>query len=306
MRIASYLQGGAWRSGLVLDDSIVDSSAAASLAGWDQRDVAAAVSNRALLAQPIDRLRSLLETAASNLDPLGARGAVHSLGEVRLGPPILDPSKIICIGLNYRDHAEEVGAAAPASPMFFAKFANSLVGPTDDIEPPIDTAQVDYEAELAVVIGRPGRYIAADDALSHVVAVMAFNDVSARDLQLANGLWTGGKAVDTFGPCGPWLVTIDEFDDIQQLGLRTRVNGVTVQDGTTSNMIFGVADTIAFLSRIMTLEVGDVIATGTPAGVRKAHGPGTYLLTGDVVEVEVEGVGVLRNTVVAPRSLSAT
>lgn len=305
MRIASYLRDEVWRSGVVIDDRIVDSSAAAAAAGWSSGDVEAAVSNRRLLAQPIERLRLLSETCVNLMDQLCDRGAVRALSDVRLGPPVADPSKIICIGLNYRDHAEEVGATAPASPMFFAKFANSLVGPSDDIEPPIDTSQVDYEAELAVVIGRRGRYLAEGDALSHVAALMAFNDVSARDLQLANNLWTGGKAVDTFGPCGPWLVTIDEFDDIQELGLRTRVNGVTVQDGATSNMIFGVAETIAFLSRIMTLEVGDIIATGTPAGVRKAHGPGTYLLEGDVVEVEVDGIGTLRNTVIRPRLESA-
>jgi 2-keto-4-pentenoate hydratase/2-oxohepta-3-ene-1,7-dioic acid hydratase in catechol pathway len=167
--------------------------------------------------------------------------------------------------------------------------------------PPVTTEKVDYEAELAVVIGTRGRDIAEADALAHVVGVMAFNDVSARDLQQANNLWTGGKAIDTFGPCGPALVTLDEVGDVQNLGLRTRINGELVQNGTTASMIFSVAATIAFLSQIMTLEPGDIIATGTPAGVGQSKSPPLFLRAGDVVEVEVDGVGMLRNTVVQAR-----
>jgi 2-keto-4-pentenoate hydratase/2-oxohepta-3-ene-1,7-dioic acid hydratase in catechol pathway len=150
---------------------------------------------------------------------------------------------------------------------------------------------------LAVVIGRAGRQIPVDEALGHVVGAMAFNDVSARDLQLANNLWTGGKAIDTFGPCGPALVTLDAIGDLQDLAVRTRVNGETVQDGSTASMIFGVAETIAFLSEVMTLEPGDIIATGTPAGVGNARTPKLFLHPGDVVEVEIEGVGTLSNPV---------
>ncbi|MDQ6928841.1 MAG: fumarylacetoacetate hydrolase family protein, partial [Actinomycetota bacterium] len=193
--------------------------------------------------------------------------------------------------------AEESGLSAPSAPMFFAKFANSLIGPTDTIVPPRSTDQVDYEAELAVVIGKPARNVDAADALDHVVGVMAFNDVSARDLQMANNLWTGGKAIDTFGPCGPALVTLEEIDDIQALALRTHVNGETVQDGNTANMIFGVAETVAFLSQIMTLQPGDMIATGTPAGVGNSRTPKLFLHAGDVVEVEIDGIGGLRNPV---------
>jgi acylpyruvate hydrolase len=182
--------------------------------------------------------------------------------------------------------------------MFFAKYPNSLVGPTDDIVPPPTTDQVDYEAELAVVIGKRGRNIEVEDALDHVAGAMAFNDVSARDLQLANNLWTGGKAIDTFGPCGPALVLRDDIDDLQALPVRTRVNGEVVQDGNTASMIFGVAETIAFLSKIMTLEPGDIIATGTPAGVGNSRTPKLFLRPGDVVEVEIEGIGTLRNPVV--------
>jgi 2-keto-4-pentenoate hydratase/2-oxohepta-3-ene-1,7-dioic acid hydratase in catechol pathway len=181
--------------------------------------------------------------------------------------------------------------------MFFAKYANSLAGPTDTIVPPRDTAKVDYEAELAVVIGKPGRYIDAADALEHVAGAMALNDVSARDLQLANPLWTGGKAIDTFAPCGPALVTLEEIPDLQALSVQTRIGDTLLQDGTTAAMIFPVRELVAFLSRIMTLVPGDIIATGTPAGVAMAHKPPRFLQTGDVVEVSVGGFGTLRNPV---------
>jgi 2-keto-4-pentenoate hydratase/2-oxohepta-3-ene-1,7-dioic acid hydratase in catechol pathway len=231
------------------------------------------------------------------MSELRVRGALHRTDDVRLGPPVPDPQKIICLGLNYRDHAQEAGLAAPSAPMFFAKWANSLIGPNDAIVPPGTTEQVDYEAELAVVIGERGRNVDADRALDHVVGVMVFNDVSARDLQLANTLWTGGKAIDTFAPCGPAVVTLEEIENIQALPVRTRVNGNIVQDGNTADMIFGVAETIAFLSQIMTLEPGDIIATGTPAGVGISRTPKLFLRSGDIVEVEIEGVGTLRNRV---------
>jgi acylpyruvate hydrolase len=265
MRLVSYQRDGGWRAGVVDGDVIIDAGA----------------SVRALLARG--------EVAAD-----GERLARES---VRLGPPVPDPSKIVCLGLNYRDHAEESGLTPPSAPMFFAKFPNSLIGPGERIVPPATTQKVDYEAELAVVIGRRGRHIAAADALDHVAGAMPFNDVSARDLQLANNLWTGGKAIDTFGPCGPELVLLDEIEDLQALAIRARVNGATLQDGTTADMIFGVAETIAFLSQIMTLEPGDIIATGTPAGVGQSRDPQVFLRSGDVVEIEIEGLGTLSNPV---------
>jgi acylpyruvate hydrolase len=270
VRLVSYRANGGLRAGILHGDRVVD-------AGPSVRD--------------------LLELEADGLRQLAASGDRVDAGSLELGPPVPDPPKIICLGLNYRDHAREAGLQAPAEPIFFAKWANSLIGPTDTIVPPAITDQVDYEVELAVVMGRRGRDIAREDALAHVAGAMVFNDVSARDLQLANQLWTGGKAIDTFGPCGPHLVLLDEIDDLQALGLRTRVNGETVQDGTTGDMIFGVAETIAFLSRIMTLEPGDIIATGTPAGVGMTRDPQLFLKSGDVVEVEIDGIGTLRNPV---------
>jgi acylpyruvate hydrolase len=218
------------------------------------------------------------------------------LDGVRLLPPVPDPQKIICLGLNYRDHAEESGQPIPESPMWFAKFANSLVGDGEPVVLPAGHADfVDYEAELAVVIGRPAHRVSTEDALDHVAGAMPFNDVSARDLQLQNPLWTSGKAIDTFAPCGPALVLMDEIQDLQGLRLRTRINGEVVQEGTTANMIFSVAETIAWLSQTMTLLPGDIIATGTPAGI---GGPkGVFLHDGDTVSVEVDGLGAATNPV---------
>ena len=294
MRLVSYGKPRAWTSGIELGESVVETTKVATLAGWSEENVAAAGSNRTLLELGPDALRQLeriVRDRTVHLKPMPP-------ASLRLGPPIPDPQKIICIGLNYHDHAEEVGATPPAAPIFFAKYPNSLVGAKDDVVPPRDTSKVDYEAELAVVIGTRGRYIEESSALDHVAGVMVFNDVSARDLQLANQLWTGGKAIDTFGPCGPALVTIDEISDIQNLTVRTRVDGDLLQDGNTSSMIFSVRQIIAFLSRIMTLEPGDIIATGTPAGVASAHKPARFLKAGNIVEVEIEGVGTLRNRIV--------
>jgi 2-keto-4-pentenoate hydratase/2-oxohepta-3-ene-1,7-dioic acid hydratase in catechol pathway len=218
------------------------------------------------------------------------------VADVRLQAPVPDPQKIICLGLNYRDHAAESGQEPPAAPLWFAKFANSLIGSGDEIVLPAAHAEyVDYEAELAVVIGRVTHHVTAEQALEHVAGAMAFNDVSARDLQLQNQLWTSGKAIDTFAPCGPALVTLDEIVDLQRLALRTRVNGELLQQGNTSDQIFGVADTIAWLSRTMTLLPGDIIATGTPAGVGAVQG--RFLRDGDLVEVGIDGLGVLANRV---------
>jgi acylpyruvate hydrolase len=255
----------------------------------------------AALDAPSTTVRGLLDALdADGLRELARRaeGADQriTLTGVTLHAPVPDPQKIICIGLNYRDHAEETGQDIPANPMWFAKFANSLIGSGQNIVLPAAHAEyVDYEAELALVIGRIAKNVSAEDALSHIAGAMPFNDVSARDLQLQNPLWTSGKAIDTFAPCGPALVTLDEIDDLQALGLRTRINGETLQEGTTANLIFGPAELVAWLSRTMTLLPGDIIATGTPAGVGAAQG--RFLRGGDTVEVEIDGLGTLVNVV---------
>jgi acylpyruvate hydrolase len=254
----------------------------------------------ATLGAPATTVRGLLAALdGEGLRELQARaeaGERMSLTDVTLHAPVTDPQKIVCLGLNYRDHAEETGQDIPTAPMWFAKFANSLIGSGQDIVlPAAHPEYVDYEAELALVIGRPARNVTAENALSYIAGAMPFNDVSARDLQLQNTLWTSGKAIDTFAPCGPALVTLDEIDDLRALGLRTHINGELLQQGTTANLIFGPAEVVAWLSRTMTLLPGDIIATGTPAGVGAAQG--RFLRDGDTVEVEIDGLGTVRNTV---------
>ncbi len=219
-----------------------------------------------------------------------------ALADATLLAPVGDPQKIVCLGLNYSDHAEETGQDIPAAPMWFAKFANSLIGSGQEIVlPRAHHEYVDYEAELALVIGRPAHDVGAEEALACIAGAMPFNDVSARDLQLQNPLWCSGKAIDTFAPCGPALVTLDEIEDLQALGLRTRIDGELLQQGTTANLVFGPAEVVAWLSRTMTLLPGDIIATGTPAGVGAAQG--RFLRDGNTVEVEIDGLGTLRNPV---------
>jgi 2-keto-4-pentenoate hydratase/2-oxohepta-3-ene-1,7-dioic acid hydratase in catechol pathway len=253
------------------------------------------------LDAPAATVRGLLQHLdAQGLRDLGEQ-AEHAeqriaLADVRLHAPVPDPQKVICLGLNYRDHAEETGQEIPAAPMWFAKFANSLTGSGGDIVlPAAHPEYVDYEAELALVIGRTARNVDPGSALSHVAGAMPFNDVSARDLQLQNPLWTSGKAIDTFAPCGPALVSLDEIENLEGLGLRTRVNGELLQEGRTANLIFGPAEIVAWLSRTMTLLPGDIIATGTPAGVGAAQG--RFLRAGDTVEVEIDGLGAVVNPV---------
>ncbi|HEY2141401.1 MAG TPA: fumarylacetoacetate hydrolase family protein [Solirubrobacteraceae bacterium] len=253
------------------------------------------------LNAPAATVRGLLEALdAAALRELGERAEESSeriaLADTALCAPIADPQKIVCLGLNYRDHAEETKQDIPAAPMWFAKFANSLIGSGADIVLPAAHAEyVDYEAELALVVGRAAKNVDAEHALSHIAGAMPFNDVSARDLQLQNPLWTSGKALDAFAPCGPALVTLDEIDDLRALTLRTTINGEVLQEGTTANLIFGPAEVVAWLSRTMTLLPGDIIATGTPAGVGVAQG--RFLRGGDIVEVEIDGLGKLVNPV---------
>jgi 2-keto-4-pentenoate hydratase/2-oxohepta-3-ene-1,7-dioic acid hydratase in catechol pathway len=229
------------------------------------------------------------------------RGPVrHDPGSVTLLSPVPDPPKIVCLGLNYRDHAAETGAEIPSDPILFAKFNTALVGHGGEIVLPPESTQVDYEAELVVVVGRGGRRIKREQAMDHVAGYTVGHDVSARDWQLQKPgkQWTAGKTFDTFAPVGPELVTRDEVPDPHALGIRLRLNGQTMQDSSTSQLIFKVDEVIAYLSIIFTLEPGDLIFTGTPPGVGMARKPPVYLKPGDVVEVEIDGVGTLRNPVV--------
>jgi len=213
--------------------------------------------------------------------------------------PIERPGKIICVGLNYRDHAEEQGTALPEAPLLFAKWQNTLIGPGEPIVIPPIVTKCDYEAELGVVVGQRVRDVSAEDALEVVAGYTCVNDVSARDLQFADGQWTRGKSPDTFCPVGPRLVPRDEIPDPQALGIRAILNGETVQESTTANMVFGVAEVIAYITRTITLEPGDLIATGTPAGVGAFRKPPLFMQPGDEITIEIDGIGSLTNPVAA-------
>jgi 2-keto-4-pentenoate hydratase/2-oxohepta-3-ene-1,7-dioic acid hydratase in catechol pathway len=226
-------------------------------------------------------------------------GWLVTADSVRLGPAVPTPRKVICIGLNYRDHAAESGSPVPERPVVFSKFPTAIVGPDDPVILPPTSEKVDYEAELAVVIGRRAKRVPRERAYEHVLGYANFNDVSARDFQFGDGQWQRGKSCDTFGPIGPWIVMRDRVADPHRLAIALRLNGATMQSSSTSNMIFGVPELVAFISETITLEPGDVIATGTPPGVGFARKPPVFLKPGDVMEVEVEGLGVLRNPVAA-------
>jgi 2-keto-4-pentenoate hydratase/2-oxohepta-3-ene-1,7-dioic acid hydratase in catechol pathway len=219
-------------------------------------------------------------------------------GRSRLGCPLAGIGKMVCIGLNYTDHAEEVGLPLPAEPTVFIKAPSAVSGPHDPIVRPRDATKLDYEVELAAVIGRETRYVEEARALSHVAAYCIVNDVSERAFQMEHGgTTTKGKSADTFGPVGPWLTTADEIPDPQALRLWTTVNGVRRQDGDTRHMVFPVRELVAYVSRFMSLQPGDLISTGTPAGVGHGARPPRYLVPGDVVEMGIDRLGVQRHVV---------
>ena len=219
--------------------------------------------------------------------------------DVRIGCPLNRPSKIICLGLNYDDHKEESGFEKPQKPLLFCKTQNALTGPFDPIILPQSCNQIDWEVELAVVIGREGKRISSADALNYVAGFSVKNDVSGRDAQFADSQWFRGKSFDTFAPLGPALVTVDEIEDPQNLKLTTRVDGEIMQKGNTADMIFDVASIISFISEDITLVPGDIISTGTPSGVGIFRDPPVLLNAGDTVECSVEKIGTIRNAVEA-------
>lgn len=237
----------------------------------------------------VDRLRNLLAEPKRTIVP--------GLG-MRLGPPVAAPRQIICVGKNYAEHAKETGSAPPSAPVFFAKAVSSLIGSSDPIVLPRESSRVDAEAEVGIVIGKRARRVSETDALSYIVGYTIINDATDRDAQKENGQWFRGKSFDTFCPMGPWLVTPDEIPDPANLTVKQRVSGEELQNDNTSNMIFSIPRLVADLTKNLTLEPGDVIATGTPAGIGSARNPPRLLRAGDVVEVEVTGLGLQRNPVV--------
>ena len=271
MKLLRYGSPGYERPGLLADDGTI-------------RDLSSIVEDITPAALTEDVLAKI---AAA--DPETLPGVT---GKPRLGAPIARPGAFLAIGLNYSDHAAEIGAKPPREPILFMKGTHCIVGPNDDIRIPRGSEKTDWEVELGVVIGKPAKYVSEADALSHVAAYCTINDVSERAFQNeGTGQWVKGKACDTFGPVGPWLVTADEVPDPQALDLWLEVDGKRFQNGNTGTMIFGVAYLISYLSRMFTLHTGDIIATGTPPGVGMGQKPPKFLRAGNVVRLGIEGLG---------------
>lgn len=301
LRLVSYRPdhtAPTWRAGIARQSALIDLAGYATVASHSQTG-GVSWSARSFLAESPDEQAQILDWATRQFDK-GAQ--VLALDEVELGPPVPDPEKILCVGLNYSEHAAEANADLPVVPTFFAKFRNSLVGPTSPIILPTISPFIDYEGELVVVIGKRCKHVTEQEALACVAGYTICNDVSARDLQMQTSQWTAGKAIDTFAPMGPGIVLAADIPNPQALTLTTRVNGKVVQQESTSQMIFSVATTIAFLSSFMTLEPGDLIATGTPSGIGATRHPPLFLRAGDIVEVEIEPLGMIRNQIVAEAS----
>jgi 2-keto-4-pentenoate hydratase/2-oxohepta-3-ene-1,7-dioic acid hydratase in catechol pathway len=284
MRLATIETWAGPRAALVVGDSLLDIHATEpNLPGN--------------LRQLLEGGPDVLHAVAGLADRAGA--TTYPISQAKWHAPIVDPRKIICVGLNYRDHAAESGSPIPKDPVLFSKYPTALIGHGETIVLPRVSQEVDYEAELVIIIGKKGRHIAKDRAFDYVAGYSVGHDVSARDWQLKKDgkQWMVGKTFDTFAPVGPMLVTRDEVANPCNLPIRLRLNGNVMQNSNTNQMIFNVEDLLAYISQVMTLEPGDLIFTGTPPGVGTARKPPVFMKDGDSVEVEIEGLGVLRNSV---------
>lgn len=279
MKLLRYGPAGAEKPGVLdADGAIRDLSGAI-----------ADISGDALLPDSIEKLKAIDPASLPKVD-----------GSPRIGACVGNVGKFMCIGLNYSDHAAETGGEVPSEPILFMKANSAIQGPNDDVIIPRDSEQTDWEVELGFVIGKGGKYINEADAMSHVAGYCVVNDVSERNFQIRmEGQWTKGKSCDTFGPLGPWLVTADEVADPQALGLWTEVNGHRYQNGNTNTMVYGVQYLISYLSKFMSLQPGDVVATGTPPGVGMGQKPRVFLKPGDTVRLGVDGMGVQEQKLVA-------
>jgi 2-keto-4-pentenoate hydratase/2-oxohepta-3-ene-1,7-dioic acid hydratase in catechol pathway len=281
MKLIRFRQNSQIKTGIILNEEYFDTSAF----GEDYNE-------HFFENDGINRLRNFVDNNRNNLPKLAA--------EIELDCPIARPSKIVCIGLNYADHAKETGAATPPEPVVFLKATSALVGPNDNIIIPKGSTKTDWEVELAVVIGKKASYISEEDAPQYIAGYCLHNDVSERAFQLErNGTWDKGKGCDTFAPIGPFLATVDEVDDVDNLRLWLSVNDQQMQNGNTSNLIFKIPYLIHYVSQFMTLLPGDIISTGTPAGVGLGMNPQVYLKAGDVVTLGINKLGTSRQQVVA-------
>jgi len=292
LRFVRYLHSGVESYGLLSDDEIINLQTLADIP-------------ETLLPFTIEELMDLGEEGMRTVEQLMLNStktekgkATLKMGDATFLAPLSSPPKIICLGLNYRDHAEEAGADIPDEPIIFMKPRTAIVGPDEHIILPNFVKELDYEAELAIVIGKKGKNISVSEAEKYVFGYTAFNDVSAREIQFRDRQWTRGKSFDTFAPIGPCITTADQIGNPSNLNIHTRVNGELRQDSSTKNMVFNVYEVIHHISRVMTLEPCDIIATGTPAGVAVFMKPTPkFLSPGDLIEVEIENIGTLRNKV---------
>lgn len=313
MRLVTYHHEGQARSGAQIDGQIIDLNRAYKLMlrhGGNHDELAVADARVpadmiALLQGGEASLRAAQNALSFVRGKLMAsdgrhtsEGIVYASEQIAFLSPVLRPGKVICLGLNYRDHAAEAGMAVPDYPILFHKVTGSLTGHNQPVIVPRTSSQIDYEGELAVIVGKRGKYIAERDALAYVAGYCVANDVSARDLQFRTSQWTTGKMLDTFGPLGPALVTKDEVPDPHALSIKTILNGQVMQDASTADMIFRVPYIISYISGIVTLEAGDVIMTGTPPGIGNTRKPQVFMKPGDTVTVEIERLGSLTNPVV--------
>jgi acylpyruvate hydrolase len=310
MRLVIYSREGQPRLGAILGDEVValqgalrpDLDASADAEDGSQAHYSLPPEMVDLLRcgeEPLSKANATL-TFLPNGTPRSARDdSLSSISGFELHAPVRRPGKVICVGLNYRSHLAEIGEPPPMHPILFTKVATSLIGHGQAIVVPRISQQVDYEGELAVVIGRRGKYIPEQEALSYVAGYTCANDVSAHDIEFRTSQWTSGKILDTFCPLGPALVTRDEIADPGNLRLRTFLNGQTVQESYTSDMVFSVPALISYISSLATLEPGDVILTGTPAGIGCNRNPQRFLQAGDQVSVQIDGIGTLVNPVVS-------
>ena len=279
MKLLRYGPAGAEKPGMLDSDGSIR----------DLSGVGGDISGDMVTPEGLDNLRAVSPASLPKVD-----------GNPRIGPCVSDIGKFMCIGLNYSAHAAETGGEVPSEPILFMKANSAISGPNDDVIIPRESKQTDWEVELGFVIGKPGKYISEADAMSHVAGYCVVNDVSARDFQIRKqGQWTKAKSCDTFGPVGPWLVTADEVEDPQALALWTEVNGHRYQDGNTDTMVYGVQYLVSYLSKFMTLQAGDLVATGTPPGVGMGQDPRVFLKPGDVMRLGIEGLGEQKQNLVA-------
>ena len=278
MKLLRYGPAGAEKPGMLDSDGSIR----------DLSGVVGDISGDMVTPEGLDNLRAVSPASLPKVD-----------GNPRIGPCVSNIGKFMCIGLNYSDHAAETGGEVPSEPILFMKANSAISGPNDDVIIPRESKQTDWEVELGFVIGKPGKYISEADAMSHVAGYCVVNDVSERDFQIRKqGQWTKGKSCDTFGPVGPWLGTADEGEDPQALALWTEVNGHRYQDGNTNTMVYGVQYLVSYLSKFMTLQAGDLVATGTPPGVGMGQNPRVFLKPGDVMRLGIEGLGEQKQNLV--------